>query len=306
MLGIAGCSKQAAPGGESASGSSSASASTSTAAPVDLEDRQSRSRSTRTARRSSRRPASRPPIRPGRQGHLRAGEDRHMAGALTDPTRRWASTSRTASSWHWTAQRRQPWLPDRTAHLRHRGRSAEGHRDRTADSRRRLDHRAGRPRRSPVRPRPPEACSIRPPAATASGHQCPLSSGGWKTFLRGLANDGVQGPSVANYEEHAGRQEDLRRRRQHRLRHRPAKAVRDTLGPVADSACNISVKKGDKDFSAAVTQVKGARRIRCSASGYYAEAALVRAATATPASPASSPAPTAPRIPSSSSRPARP
>ena len=37
-----------------------------------------------------------------------------------------------------------------------------------------------------------------------------------------------------------------------------ATAVRETLGPVADSTCNISVKKGDKDFSAAVTQVKGA------------------------------------------------
>ena len=40
--------------------------------------------------------------------------------------------------------------------------------------------------------------------------------------------------------------------------------MRDTLGPVADSGCNISVKKGDKDFSAAVTQVKGVARTPCS------------------------------------------
>ena len=52
-----------------------------------------------------------------------------------------------------------------------------------------------------------------------------------------------------------------------------ATAVRDTLGPVADSACNISVKKGDKDFSAAVTQVKGASPDAVFYGGYYAEAA---------------------------------
>ncbi len=52
-----------------------------------------------------------------------------------------------------------------------------------------------------------------------------------------------------------------------------AQAVRETLGPVADSACNISVKKGDKDFSAAVTQVKGASPDSVFFSGYYAEAA---------------------------------
>ena len=52
-----------------------------------------------------------------------------------------------------------------------------------------------------------------------------------------------------------------------------AQAIRETLGPVADSACNISVKKGDKDFSAAVTQIKGAAPDAIFYSGYYAEAA---------------------------------
>ena len=52
-----------------------------------------------------------------------------------------------------------------------------------------------------------------------------------------------------------------------------ATAVRDTLGDVADSGCNISVKKGDKDFSAAVTQVKGVSPDAVFYGGYYSEAA---------------------------------
>ena len=111
-------------------------------------------------------------------------------------------------------------------------------------------------------------------AATASATNVTLSEKGWKTFFRGLANDGVQGPSVANYMKNT-------------LGHKKvcvvddstdyglglAQAVRETLGPVADSACNISVKKGDKDFSAAVTQVKGASPDSVFFAGYYAEAA---------------------------------
>lgn len=111
-------------------------------------------------------------------------------------------------------------------------------------------------------------------AATASATNVTLSENGWKTFFRGLANDGVQGPSVANYLKNT-------------LGHKKvcvvddstdyglglATAVRDTLGPVADSACNISVKKGDKDFSAAVTQINGAAPDSVFFGGYYAEAA---------------------------------
>lgn len=36
-------------------------------------------------------------------------------------------------------------------------------------------------------------------SATASATNPTLSENGWKTFFRGLANDAVQGPSVANY-----------------------------------------------------------------------------------------------------------
>ncbi|MGV0603901.1 branched-chain amino acid ABC transporter substrate-binding protein [Mycolicibacterium sp. XJ1904] len=111
-------------------------------------------------------------------------------------------------------------------------------------------------------------------AATASATNVTLSDKGWRTFFRGLGNDGVQGPSVANYLKNT-------------LGHKKvcvvddstdyglglAQTVRETLGPVADSSCNISVKKGDKDFSAAVTQIKGATPDSVFFSGYYAEAA---------------------------------
>ena len=36
-------------------------------------------------------------------------------------------------------------------------------------------------------------------AVTASATNVTLSEKGWRTFFRGLANDGVQGPAVANY-----------------------------------------------------------------------------------------------------------
>ena len=111
-------------------------------------------------------------------------------------------------------------------------------------------------------------------ATTASATNPTLSENGWKTFFRGLANDAVQGPSVANYLKNT-------------LSFKKvcvvddstdyglglATAVRETLGPVADAQCNISVKKGDKDFSAAVTQIKGASPDAVFYGGYYSEAA---------------------------------
>ena len=111
-------------------------------------------------------------------------------------------------------------------------------------------------------------------ATTASATNVTLSEQGWKTFFRGLSNDGVQGMSVANYLKN-------------NLKYTKVcvvddstdyglglgKVVRDTLGPVAGAGCNISVKKGDKDFSAAVNQVKGVSPDAVFYSGYYAEAA---------------------------------
>ena len=111
-------------------------------------------------------------------------------------------------------------------------------------------------------------------AVTASATNVTLSEQGWKTFFRGLANDGVQGPSVANYLKNTvGDKKICVVDDSTDYGTGLAKAVRDTLGPVADSACNISVKKGDKDFSAAVTQAKGQTPDSVFYSGYYAEAA---------------------------------
>ena len=111
-------------------------------------------------------------------------------------------------------------------------------------------------------------------AATASATNVTLSEQGWKTFFRGLANDGVQGPSVANYIKNTlGDKKVCVVDDSTDYGTGLAQAVRETLGPVAVSACNISVKKGDKDFSAAVTQVKGQSPDSVFYSGYYAEAA---------------------------------
>ena len=111
-------------------------------------------------------------------------------------------------------------------------------------------------------------------AVTASATNPTLSENGWKTFFRGLANDAVQGPSVANYLKNGLEFEKIcviDDSTDYGLG--LATAVRDTLGATADSGCNISVKKGDKDFSAAVTQVKGVSPDAVFYGGYYSEAA---------------------------------
>ncbi len=111
-------------------------------------------------------------------------------------------------------------------------------------------------------------------ATTASATNVTLSENGWRTFFRGLANDGVQGPAVANYLKNTlGKTKVCVVDDSTDYGLGLAQAVRQTLGPVADSACNISVKKGDKDFSAAVTQIKGASPDAVFYSGYYSEAA---------------------------------
>ena len=111
-------------------------------------------------------------------------------------------------------------------------------------------------------------------ATTASATNVTLSEKGWRTFFRGLANDGVQGPSVANYMKNTlGYDKVCVVDDSTDYGLGLAQAVRETLGPVADSGCNIAVKTGDKDFSAAVTQIKGVNPKAVFYSGYYAEAA---------------------------------
>jgi branched-chain amino acid transport system substrate-binding protein len=112
-------------------------------------------------------------------------------------------------------------------------------------------------------------------ATTASATNVTLSENGWKTFFRGLANDGVQGPSVANYLKNTlGYKKICVVDDSSDYGLGLAQAVRETLGPVADSGCNISTKKDDKDFSAAVTQIKGVGPDAIFYSGYYAGASL--------------------------------
>ena len=113
-------------------------------------------------------------------------------------------------------------------------------------------------------------------ALTPSATNVALSDQGWKTFFRGLSNDGVQGPSLANYLKNVvGVKKACVVDDSTDAGLGQANAVRDTLGPIADSACNISVKKGDKDFSAAVTQIKGQSPDLVVYASYYTEAALL-------------------------------
>ena len=111
---------------------------------------------------------------------------------------------------------------------------------------------------------------------TPSATNVALSEQGWKTFFRGLSNDGVQGPSLANYLKNTlGIKKACVVDDSTDAGIGQAKAVRDTLGPIADAACNISVKKGDKDFSAAVTQIMGQKPDAVVYASYYTEAALL-------------------------------
>ena len=113
-------------------------------------------------------------------------------------------------------------------------------------------------------------------AATPGATNVTLSQNGWKTFFRGLANDGVQGPSIANYLKNTvGAKKACVIDDSSDYGLGIADAVRKTLGPITDTDCNIQVKKGDKDFSAAVTQIKAQSPDSIFYGGYYTEAAIL-------------------------------
>lgn len=109
---------------------------------------------------------------------------------------------------------------------------------------------------------------------TASATRVSLTTNGWTNFFRGLANDGVQGPAVANYltktlefkkicviDDSSSYGVGL------------AEEVVPVLGAAADTSCSGQVKVGDKDFSATVQLVNGAEPDAVFYAGYYAEAA---------------------------------
>lgn len=113
-------------------------------------------------------------------------------------------------------------------------------------------------------------------AITPSATNVTLSEQGWTTFFRGLSNDGVQGPSLANYLKNTrGVKKVCVVDDSTDAGLGQAQAVRETLGPIADAACNISIKKGDKDFSAAVTQIQGQAPDAVVYAAYYTEGALL-------------------------------
>lgn len=111
-------------------------------------------------------------------------------------------------------------------------------------------------------------------SVTASATNATLTQNGWTSFFRGLANDDVQGPSVAKYlVGSAGYKKVCVVQDNSDYGTGLAKSVTEGLGAAADPACAASVKAGDKDFSATVTKIAAANPDAVFYSGYYAEGA---------------------------------
>ncbi len=109
---------------------------------------------------------------------------------------------------------------------------------------------------------------------TASATNPDLTKNGWTNFFRGLANDAVQGPSVAGYLVNtAGYKKVCVVQDDSDYGVGLAEQITSGLGDAADADCALSVKTGDKDFSAAVTAIKSAAPDAIFYAGYYAEAA---------------------------------
>ncbi|WP_051499164.1 branched-chain amino acid ABC transporter substrate-binding protein [Nocardia sp. BMG51109] len=101
-----------------------------------------------------------------------------------------------------------------------------------------------------------------------------LTKNGWRTFFRGLGNDGIQGPAVAKYLAGTGKYKKIcvvQDNTDYGVG--LAKSLTETLGATADPSCAVNVKQGDKDFSAAVSTLSSAQPDAIFYAGYYAEAA---------------------------------
>lgn len=111
-------------------------------------------------------------------------------------------------------------------------------------------------------------------AVTASATSVELSANGWRTFFRGLANDGVQGTAVANYmKNHLGKARVCVVDSSTDYGLGLARAVRETLGPAADPGCNMSVSRDAEDFSEVVAQINARSPDSVFFAGYFPEAA---------------------------------
>lgn len=112
------------------------------------------------------------------------------------------------------------------------------------------------------------------PALTSSATNASLTKNGWKTFFRGLANDDLQGPSVAHYlTGAAGFKKICVVQDDSDYGVGLAKSVIAALGSASDESCGAQVKTGDKDFSATVSKLSAAKPDAIFYAGYYAEAA---------------------------------
>ncbi|MFI6869714.1 branched-chain amino acid ABC transporter substrate-binding protein [Nocardia sp. NPDC050406] len=111
-------------------------------------------------------------------------------------------------------------------------------------------------------------------ALTPSATNVSLTQNGWKTFFRGLGNDGIQGPAVAKYLLGTGKYKKICVAADNTdYGVGLAKTLTETLGATADPSCAVNVKEGDKDFSAAVSKLAAAKPDAIYYAGYYAEAA---------------------------------
>ncbi|WP_433663601.1 branched-chain amino acid ABC transporter substrate-binding protein [Nocardia sp. CA-128927] len=111
-------------------------------------------------------------------------------------------------------------------------------------------------------------------SVTSSATNATLTQNGWTTFFRGLANDDVQGPSVAKYlTGTAGYKKVCVVQDNSDYGTGLAKSITDGLGAAADANCSSSIKTGDKDFSATVTKIASANADAVFYAGYYAEGA---------------------------------
>ncbi|MFC9788925.1 branched-chain amino acid ABC transporter substrate-binding protein [Rhodococcus sp. NPDC127528] len=112
------------------------------------------------------------------------------------------------------------------------------------------------------------------PFLTASATNPTLTENGWSTFFRGLGNDNSQGTVVAKYLTGSlGAKKVCVVQDDSDYGVGLAKVVTAELGAAADPACSASVKTGQKDFAATVSQIKGESPDAIWYSGYYAEAA---------------------------------
>ncbi|MTG88890.1 ABC transporter substrate-binding protein [Cellulosimicrobium sp. BIT-GX5] len=109
---------------------------------------------------------------------------------------------------------------------------------------------------------------------SASATNPDLTKNGWTNFFRGLANDAVQGPSVAKYlvnTKSFGSVCVVSDNSDYGIG--LAQQITEGLGDAANDECAAEVKTGDKDFSAAVQIISGADADAVFYAGYYAEAA---------------------------------